>query len=148
MDSSSLQSGVRLSRNFPLVGDDGQRVPNHTVKLPGPIERLPGVVTAANPDGKTTLIEFYDLNCPFCRIASVDIGDMVEDRRQSQARSRPLPGPRHRVDRSEPGRAGGGKARHAGAILRVSSAGSTPSAAPPTVCAPSFIVGGIFRIML
>ena len=69
---------ARFVSEFPLVGDDGQRVPNHTVKLPGPIERLPGVVTVANPDGKTTLIEFYDLNCPFCRIASVDIGDMVE----------------------------------------------------------------------
>ena len=63
---------------YPLLGDEGQRVPNHAVKLPGPIERLPGVVTAANPNGKTPLVEFYDLNCPFCRIASVDIGDMVE----------------------------------------------------------------------
>jgi protein-disulfide isomerase len=62
---------------FPLVSDDGQSVPNHAVKLVGPIERLPGVVTAVNPNGKITLVEFYDLNCPFCRIASVDIGDMV-----------------------------------------------------------------------
>jgi len=63
---------------YPLVGDDGQRVPNHTVKLPGPLESLPGVVTVANPNGKTTLIEFYDLNCPFCRVASVDIGDLAD----------------------------------------------------------------------
>jgi protein-disulfide isomerase len=35
-------------------------------------------VIAANPNGKTTLIEFYDLNCPFCRIASTDIADMVD----------------------------------------------------------------------
>lgn len=69
---------ARLVSQYPLVGDDGQRVANHAVKLPGPIERLPGVVTVANPHGKTALIEFYDLNCPFCRIASVDIGDMVE----------------------------------------------------------------------
>jgi protein-disulfide isomerase len=62
---------------YPLIGDAGERVPNHTVKLPGPIESLPGVVIAANRTGKTPLIEFYDLNCPFCRIASVDIGDLV-----------------------------------------------------------------------
>lgn len=68
---------MRSVAEYPLVGDDGQRVPNHTVKLPGPIENLPGVVTVGNPSGKTTLIEFYDLNCPFCRIASVDIDDMV-----------------------------------------------------------------------
>jgi protein-disulfide isomerase len=63
---------------FPLLGDDGQRVPNHAVKLLGPIDRLPGVVTVGNPAGKTTLVEFYDLNCPYCRIAAADIADMVE----------------------------------------------------------------------
>ena len=68
---------MRYVSQFPLIGDDGGVVPNHTVKLPGPIEKMPGVVTAANPDGKTTLVEFYDLNCPFCRIASLDIEDMV-----------------------------------------------------------------------
>ena len=75
------QSRDRSMQNvtqFPLVGDDGQRVPNHAVKLPGPLESLPGVVTAANPGGATTLVEFYDLNCPFCRIAAVDIDDLVD----------------------------------------------------------------------
>src|SRR5579862_9058877 len=62
---------------FPLVGDQGERLANHAVKVPGPIDRLPGVVIAANPNGKTTLVEFYDLNCPYCRIASLDIEDMV-----------------------------------------------------------------------
>jgi protein-disulfide isomerase len=63
---------------FPLTGDDGQRVANHSVTVAKPIDRLPGVVVAANPDGKTTLVEFYDLNCPFCRIASADVADMVD----------------------------------------------------------------------
>lgn len=63
---------------FLLLGDDGQRVPNHAVKVLGPIDRWPGVVTVGNPTGKTALVEFYDLNCPYCRIASSDIADMVE----------------------------------------------------------------------
>jgi protein-disulfide isomerase len=63
---------------YPLTGDDGQRVANHTVKLLGPLDALPGVVVAANPKGKTTLVEFYDLNCPYCRAASADIADMVD----------------------------------------------------------------------
>ena len=63
---------------FPLTGDDGTPVANHSVKVPGPIDQLPGVVVAANPNGKTTLVEFYDLNCPYCRIASSDIADMVD----------------------------------------------------------------------
>jgi protein-disulfide isomerase len=63
---------------FPLTGDEGQEVPNHAVKLLGPIDKLPGVVTVGNPNGKTTLVEFYDLNCPYCRVASADIADMVD----------------------------------------------------------------------
>ncbi len=63
---------------YPLTGDDGKPVPNHAVKLVGPIDRLPGVVTVGNPNGKVTLVEFYDLNCPYCRIASADIADLVE----------------------------------------------------------------------
>src|SRR5580698_891965 len=69
---------MQLVSEFPLTGDQGERLANHTVKVPGPIDQLPGVVVAANPDGKTTLIEFYDLNCPYCRIASTDVADMVD----------------------------------------------------------------------
>jgi protein-disulfide isomerase len=69
---------MRFVAEYPLVGDDGTPVPNHAVKLVGPIERLAGVVTVGNPHGKISLAEFYDLNCPYCRIASVDIGDLVD----------------------------------------------------------------------
>jgi protein-disulfide isomerase len=62
---------------LPLTADNGDRLANHTVKLPGPIDALPGVVVAANPNGKITLVEFYDLNCPYCRAASTDIADMI-----------------------------------------------------------------------
>lgn len=63
---------------YPLVGDDGQRLPNHTVKLLGPIDRLPGAVVVGNAKGKETLIEFYDLNCPYCRLAAADLGEMLK----------------------------------------------------------------------
>jgi protein-disulfide isomerase len=68
----------QLTSEYPLTNDDGTALPNHTVRLIGPIDRLPGVVVAANPAGKTTLYEFYDLNCPYCRVASVDIAAIVE----------------------------------------------------------------------
>src|ERR1700693_683988 len=45
---------------IPLTGDDGQQVANHAVKLLGPIDKLPGVVTVGNPDGKTALGEVFD----------------------------------------------------------------------------------------
>ena len=40
-------------------------------------EKLPGAVIAANPKGDVTLVEFYDLNCPFCRRASADVDALV-----------------------------------------------------------------------
>jgi protein-disulfide isomerase len=70
--------GAASEAEYALVGDEGQRLPNHTVKLLGPIERLPGVVAVGNPKGKETLIEFYDLNCPFCRVAAADLGEMLK----------------------------------------------------------------------
>lgn len=69
---------AHLGSEYPLLGDDGRRLANHSVKLATPIDTMPGVVVAANPQGRTTLVEFYDLNCPYCRMASRDIADMVE----------------------------------------------------------------------
>ena len=69
---------MQMVSEYPLSGDDGQRVPNHTVTLLGPIEQLPGVVTVGDSDSRTALVEFYDLNCPFCRIAAADIADLVD----------------------------------------------------------------------
>ncbi len=67
-----------LRYDYPLVGDEGQELPNHTVRLLGPIDRLPGVVVVGNLHGKKTLTEFYDLNCPYCRAAATAIGDMLD----------------------------------------------------------------------
>ena len=114
---------MRFVSEFPLTGDDGGVVPNHAVKLPGPIEKMPGVVTAANPEGKTTLIEFYDLNCPFCRIASVDIEDMVSTDSNLKLVLVPYPvlGPASVAASS--GRTGAGATRDAATILRLSPQG-------------------------
>jgi protein-disulfide isomerase len=76
--AAAEQRALRSASRYPLVGDQGQSVANHTVTLAAPIDQLPGVVSVGNPRGKTELVEFYDLNCPFCRIASVDIGDLVD----------------------------------------------------------------------
>jgi protein-disulfide isomerase len=77
MGAASAQQRELISE-LPLTADNGDQIANHTVKLPGPIDKLPGVVVAVNPNGKVTLVEFYDLNCPYCRAASTDIADMVD----------------------------------------------------------------------
>jgi protein-disulfide isomerase len=78
-DAAMAQSrGAARQADYAVIGDDGQKLPNHTVKLLGPIDRLPGVVVVGNPKGKAALIEFYDLNCPFCRLAAADLGELLK----------------------------------------------------------------------
>lgn len=64
---------------LPIKADDGTIIANHRVSpdLEAQIEKLPGAIVAANPNGKVTLAEFYDLNCPYCRRASADVDALV-----------------------------------------------------------------------
>jgi protein-disulfide isomerase len=64
---------------FPIKADDGSTITNHRVPaaLESQIERLPGIVVVGNAKGDVTLVEFYDLNCPFCRRAAADLKDIV-----------------------------------------------------------------------
>ncbi len=60
---------------LPIMADDGRPVANHRIApdLKGAAEKLPGAVVVSNPKGDVTLVEFYDLNCPFCRRAAGDL---------------------------------------------------------------------------
>lgn len=64
---------------YPIKADDGEIIANHrvTAELESRIDKLPGVVVAGNPNGKVTLNEFYDINCPYCRQASADIDALL-----------------------------------------------------------------------
>ena len=69
-----------LPAEFPILGEDGSRVANHAIAA-GSVaaaEKLPGAVVAANPAGDVTLVEFYDLNCPYCRRASADVDALIQ----------------------------------------------------------------------
>ena len=63
-----------------ITGEDGTPVANHRVpvELESQIETLPGVVVVGNPRGDVTVVEFYDLNCPFCRKAAADLGELLK----------------------------------------------------------------------
>jgi protein-disulfide isomerase len=65
---------------YPIKADDGEIIANHDIstELESRIEMLPGVVVAGNPNGKVTLNEFYDVNCPYCRQASADIDALLK----------------------------------------------------------------------
>jgi protein-disulfide isomerase len=65
---------------YPLRADDGSPVANHPVPndLEADIAGLPGIAVVGNPHGDVTLVEFYDVNCPFCRAAAPDIAALVK----------------------------------------------------------------------
>lgn len=79
--ASSAAYAQRLQAQFPILGEDGaSRVANHAI-APDRVaaaEKLPGAVVAANPAGDVTLVEFYDLNCPYCRRASADVDALLQ----------------------------------------------------------------------
>ncbi|MXQ12283.1 DsbA family protein [Microvirga makkahensis] len=66
----------------PLKGDDGTPVPNARlpVELTNEIEHLPGVIWVGSKSTAVTLYEFYDYNCPYCRVAAKDLHDLVKKR--------------------------------------------------------------------
>jgi len=75
--SVALAQGVPV--RLPITADDGSPIMNHQI-MPDRVaaaEKLPGAVVAANPGGDVTVVEFYDLNCPYCRKASADIDALI-----------------------------------------------------------------------
>jgi protein-disulfide isomerase len=77
--AAAVPAARAQGRELPLSGDDGSPVANHRVasELANETERLPGIVTLGNRDGDVTLVEFYDLNCPYCRKAAPEIAAML-----------------------------------------------------------------------
>lgn len=75
-----LAQAQGLRAELPILGEDGSRVANHRIASDrvAAAEKLPGAVVAANPKGDVTLVEFYDLNCPYCRRASADIDALLK----------------------------------------------------------------------
>jgi protein-disulfide isomerase len=90
---SSAAQAQRLQTQFPILGEDGSRVANHAITTDrvAAAEKLPGAVVAANPDGDVTLVEFYDLNCPYCRRASADVDALLKADRKLRLVLVPFP---------------------------------------------------------
>jgi len=62
-------------QRFAVTGDDGKAVANSVLpgEITGQIPGLRGVTYAGPKDAETTLYEFYDFNCPWCRKAAADV---------------------------------------------------------------------------
>jgi len=63
--------GQRVS----VTGDDGKPVANSVLpgEITGQIPALRGVTYAGPRDAETTIYEFFDFNCPWCRKAAADV---------------------------------------------------------------------------
>jgi protein-disulfide isomerase len=76
---ATIQAAQAQQAWYPIIGQDGTPVANHRVpvELESQIASLPGKVVVGNPHGDVTLVEFYDLNCPYCRAAAADLDDLL-----------------------------------------------------------------------
>ncbi|HVY59952.1 MAG TPA: thioredoxin domain-containing protein [Xanthobacteraceae bacterium] len=73
-----LQAGAQA--RYPLAADDGSPVANHPIPAGSTSEivAMPGVIAVGNPRGDVTLVEFYDVNCPYCRKAAAELGELIQ----------------------------------------------------------------------
>jgi protein-disulfide isomerase len=67
------------SAQFALKDDDGDPIANFSLSadLSARLAKLPGQVAVGNLWGDVTLLQFYDLNCPYCREAAADVDALV-----------------------------------------------------------------------
>lgn len=66
---------------FAISSDDGKPVPNTRlpVELTSEVEELRGLYAIGAREPETTIVEFFDYNCPYCRAAAKDIHDLAHD---------------------------------------------------------------------
>jgi protein-disulfide isomerase len=64
---------------YALKDDDGDPITNFDLSadLSARLAKLPAQVPVGNLQGDVTLLQFYDLNCPFCREAAADVDTLV-----------------------------------------------------------------------
>ena len=70
---------AQMPARYPIKADDGDTIANFDLK-PGfsaRLDKLPGKVAVGDLNGDVTLMQFYDLNCPYCREAAADIDTLV-----------------------------------------------------------------------
>jgi protein-disulfide isomerase len=66
---------------YAIKDDDGDRVANFDLGagLADRLAKLPAQVPVGNLQGDVTLLQFYDLNCPYCREAARDVDTLVRE---------------------------------------------------------------------
>jgi protein-disulfide isomerase len=63
---------------FPLIGDDGSRLPNYRLPSQLNTDTVPGILWVGSSSPDVILVEFFDYNCPYCRASAKDIRALIE----------------------------------------------------------------------
>jgi protein-disulfide isomerase len=76
--AAAAQAQIRPPQ-YPIKAYDGDTIANFDLKpgLAARLDKLLGKVPVGNLNGDVTLIQFYDLNCPYCREAAADIDALI-----------------------------------------------------------------------
>lgn len=66
---------------YAIKDDDGDKIANFDLGsgLADRLAKLPAQVPVGNLQGDVTLLQFYDLNCPYCREAARDVDVLVRE---------------------------------------------------------------------
>ena len=66
---------------YAIKDDDGNKIANFDLGpgLADRLAKLPAQVPVGNLQGDVTLLQFYDLNCPYCREAAHDVDVLVRE---------------------------------------------------------------------
>jgi protein-disulfide isomerase len=78
--SSMHAQAQSLPTQYPIKADDGDTIANFDLpadKL-AKLHALAGQVPVGNLNGDVTVMQFYDLNCPYCRAAAHDVDALVK----------------------------------------------------------------------
>lgn len=70
---------IAISAQHAIKDSDGAPMANFDLAagLNERLAKLPGQVAVGNLRGDVTLLQFYDLNCPYCREAAADVDALV-----------------------------------------------------------------------
>ena len=64
---------------YPILASDGSEIGNFNLSpaVLAKINALAGQIPVGNLNGDVTVMQFYDLNCPYCREAAVEVDALV-----------------------------------------------------------------------
>jgi protein-disulfide isomerase len=93
MASGMVTAAQFGSAQHAIKDEDGDPIANFDLSadLSVRLAKLPGQIAVGNLQGDVTLLQFYDLNCPYCRLAAADVDALVRNDKKLKLVFMPYP---------------------------------------------------------